>query len=126
MAQGITFQPIYGHSVLMESEHQQPVSKHRRQPVPSEERSVVERLVPVWLEETARHDSSAAREARAGWERGLLSDEAAVNLAHWVTARVTDTGFNEDESPQVESPVRITPADKETVHRWLRGQGHTI
>ncbi|WKX06389.1 hypothetical protein [Streptomyces sp. NL15-2K] len=110
----------------MESKHQQPVSQRQRQPVPSEERSVVERLVPVWLEETARHDSSAAREARAGWEQGRLSDEAAANLAHWVTARVTDTGFNEDEGPHAEGPVRITPADKETVHRWLTAQGHTI
>ena len=110
----------------MESKHQQPVSQRQRQPVSSEERSVVERLVPVWLEETARHDSSAAREARAGWERGRLSDEAAANLAHWVTARVTDTGFNEDEGPHVEGPVRITPADKEAVHRWLTAHGHDI
>jgi hypothetical protein len=100
--------------------------RHQQQPVSSEERSVVERLVPVWLEETARHDSCAAREARAGWERGLLSDEAAENLAHWVTARVTDTGFNEDEGRHVEGPVRITPADKEKVHRWLTAQGHTV
>ncbi|MDQ1050755.1 hypothetical protein [Streptomyces sp. V4I2] len=91
-----------------------------------EERRIVERLVPVWLEETERHDSAAAREARTGWERGSLSDRSAQDLAHWVTARVTDTGFNEEEGPQVEGPARITPADKETVHRWLTAHGHRI
>jgi hypothetical protein len=91
-----------------------------------EERRTVERLVPVWLEETERHDSAAAREARRGWERGSLSDRSAQDLAHWVTARVTDTGFNEEEGPQVEGLVRITPADKEKVHRWLTAQGHRI
>ncbi|MFD3618783.1 hypothetical protein ACFWWT_26780 [Streptomyces sp. NPDC058676] len=91
-----------------------------------EERRIVARLVPAWLEETERHDGAAAREARRGWERGSLSEGSAQDLAHWVTARVTDTGFNEDEGPQVEGPVRITPADKEAVHRWLTAQGHRI
>jgi hypothetical protein len=100
-------------------------SRSTQQPASPEERAVVERLVPAWLEETERYDAPAAREARAGWERGALSDRAAVDLAHWVTARVTDTGFNEDEGPWVDGPVRITPADKEAVHRWLAARGHT-
>lgn len=101
-------------------------SKDRQQRTSSEERRTVERLVSAWLEETARHDSAAAREARTGWERGSLSDRSAEDLATWVTARVTDTGFTEDEGPYVESPVRITPSDKETVHGWLRTQGHRV
>ncbi|MFD5270304.1 hypothetical protein [Streptomyces sp. NPDC058335] len=92
----------------------------------TEERHTVERLVPAWLAETERHDPAAAREARTGWERGSLSARAAQDLATWVTARVTDTGFNEDEGPRVEGPTRITPADKDAVHRWLAGQGHRI
>ncbi|MDL5205661.1 hypothetical protein [Streptomyces sp. ALI-76-A] len=106
--------------------------EHRseHQPAPStehaEEYAVVERLVPAWLEETERHDAAAAREARAGWERGSLPAGAAEDLAHWVTARVTDTGFNEDEGPHVDGSVRITPADKEAVHRWLTAQGHPL
>ncbi|KOG42520.1 hypothetical protein [Streptomyces resistomycificus] len=91
-----------------------------------EDRRVVERLVPAWLEETERHDGAAAREARSGWGRVSLSDRSAQDLAHWVTARVTDTAFNEDEGPYVEGSVRITPADKEAVHRWLTAQGHRI
>ncbi|MEV5433670.1 hypothetical protein [Streptomyces sp. NPDC052701] len=87
---------------------------------------VVERLVPVWLEETQRHDAEAARAAREGWQRGSLPADSAQDLAHWVTARVTDTGFNEDEGPDVRGPARITPADKESVHRWLAGQGHPV
>ncbi|MFE5261598.1 hypothetical protein [Streptomyces coelicoflavus] len=86
----------------------------------------VERLVAAWLEETARHDSEAAGEARDGWERGALSERAAQDLATWVTARVTDTGFGEDEGPYVPGPVRITPSDKETVHAWLRARGHAV
>ncbi|WP_217237970.1 hypothetical protein [Streptomyces sp. AC555_RSS877] len=101
-------------------------SKDTPQQTSPEERRIVERLVPAWLEETERHDDAAAREARRGWERGSLSDRSAQDLAHWVTARVTDTGFNEDEGPHVEGPVRITPADKEAVHRWLTAQGHGI
>ncbi|USQ86845.1 hypothetical protein NFX46_25950 [Streptomyces phaeoluteigriseus] len=93
---------------------------------PPEERHTVERLVPVWLAETERHDPVAAREAGAGWERGSLSARAAQDLATWVTARVTDTGFNEDEGPRVDGPARITPADKDAVHRWLARQGHRI
>ncbi|MEV0638314.1 hypothetical protein AB0I77_25895 [Streptomyces sp. NPDC050619] len=101
-------------------------SKREQQSAPLAERQVVERLVPAWLEETERHDRPAAHEARAGWERGSLSGRAAGDLANWVTARVTDTAFNEDEGPHVEGRVRITPADKEAVHRWLRAQGHTV
>ncbi|WP_437050134.1 hypothetical protein [Streptomyces sp. enrichment culture] len=90
------------------------------------ERRTVERLVAAWLAETERHDRAAAREARTGWERGSLPDRAAQDLATWVTARVTDTAFNEDEGPHVGGPLRITPADKETVHRWLRARGHAV
>ncbi|MCZ9339966.1 hypothetical protein NGM37_19580, partial [Streptomyces sp. TRM76130] len=82
------------------------------------------RLVSAWLAETARHDPAAAREARAGWEHGRLSGRAAQDLATWVTARVTDTGFNADEGPYVAGSERITPSDKDTVHRWLRTRGH--
>ncbi|MET9776528.1 hypothetical protein ABZ023_20065 [Streptomyces sp. NPDC006367] len=90
------------------------------------ERRTVERLVEAWLEETGRHDRAAEREARAGWERGALPDRAAQDLATWVTARITDTGFTEDEGPWTDSPVRISPSDKETVHRWLRAHGHAV
>ncbi|MDN3296809.1 hypothetical protein QWM81_22730 [Streptomyces ficellus] len=87
---------------------------------------VVERLVPVWLEEAARHDARAAQEARQGWERRSLSADAARELADWVTARVTDTGFNKDEGPAPGGPVRISVADKTAVHRWLAAQGHDV
>ncbi|MEU3663861.1 hypothetical protein AB0E77_29575 [Streptomyces sp. NPDC032940] len=90
------------------------------------ERRTVERLVSAWLEETARHDPAAARTARAGWERGALPERAAQDLATWVTARITDTGFTEDEGPYVEGPVRISPSDKDTVHGWLRAHGHRV
>ncbi|MGC9377819.1 hypothetical protein [Streptomyces sp. MH13] len=86
----------------------------------------VERLVAAWLAETEAHDPAAAHEARTGWERGALSERAAQDLATWVTARITDTGFTEDEGPYVEGPVRITPSDKDTVHEWLRARGHRI
>jgi hypothetical protein len=101
-------------------------SKDDQQRASAEQRRTVERLVSAWLEETERYDSAAAREARTGWERGSLPDRSAEDLATWVTARVTDTAFNEDEGPQTEGPVRITPADKDTVHRWLRAQGHSV
>ncbi|CAL9655705.1 hypothetical protein SUDANB145_06767 [Streptomyces sp. enrichment culture] len=91
-----------------------------------DERSTVERLVSAWLAETARYDPAAAREARAGWAHGRLSDRAAQDLATWVTARVTDTGFNADEGPYVAGPERITPSDKDTVHGWLRARGHQV
>ncbi len=99
--------------------------KHTRRTA-AEERETVERLVAAWLAETERHDAGAAREARAGWERGALTDRAAQDLATWVTARITDTGFSEDEGPYVEGPVRITPSDKDTVHALLRGQGYAV
>ncbi|MGI5478975.1 hypothetical protein [Streptomyces lavendofoliae] len=87
---------------------------------------IVERLVPAWLEEAARNDASAAEEAREGWRRGRLSPDAARELADWVTARVTDTGFNEDEGPVPDGPVRISVADKAAVHRWLAAQGYDV
>ncbi|MGV9255649.1 hypothetical protein [Streptomyces sp. NPDC003697] len=93
---------------------------------PADDQQVAERLVPVWLEETRRNDAEAARRAEEGWQQGSLSPEAAQDLAHWVTARVTDTGFNEDEGPDVRGPAHITPADKESVHRWLAARGHRI
>ncbi|MFG3109633.1 hypothetical protein ACWGJV_11720 [Streptomyces tendae] len=97
-----------------------------RQRTGSADRRTVERLVAAWLAETERHDPEAAGEARDGWERDALSDRSAQDLATWVTARVTDTGFTEDEGPYVAGPVRITPADKDTVHAWLRARGHTV
>ncbi|WP_263242492.1 hypothetical protein [Streptomyces sp. A13(2022)] len=42
-----------------------------------------------------------------------------------MTARVTDTGFTEDEGPYV-AGLRITPSDKDTVHAWLRARGHEV
>ncbi|MFE2051133.1 MULTISPECIES: hypothetical protein [unclassified Streptomyces] len=98
----------------------------QQQPTGPEDRRTVERLVTAWLAETEQHDRAAAREARAGWEGGALPERAAQDLATWVTARITDTGFTEDEGPYVEGPVRITPADKETVHDWLRARGHQV
>jgi len=92
----------------------------------SADERVVERLVPVWLEEAARHDAEAARRARQEWQRGRLSSETARELADWVTARVTDTGFNEDEGPTPDGPVRVSVADKTAVHRWLAAHGHDV
>ncbi|MGC2999503.1 hypothetical protein ACPF8X_14340 [Streptomyces sp. G35A] len=99
---------------------------NNRQQIGDQERGTVERLVRAWLAETEHHDRDAAGAARTGWERGSLPEPAAQDLATWVTARVTDTAFNEDEGPRVEGDVRITPADKDTVHRWLRSQGHSV
>ncbi|MDX2595527.1 hypothetical protein PV343_25260 [Streptomyces sp. WI03-4A] len=90
------------------------------------DRRVVERLVPVWLRETERHDADAARRAREGWEHGGLSGQAAQDLALWVTARITDTGFNEDEGPDVDGPARITPADEASVQRRPAAGGHPV
>ncbi|AIV38136.1 hypothetical protein [Streptomyces sp. CCM_MD2014] len=89
-------------------------------------RRTVARLVAAWLAETERHAPEAAGRAREGWERGALSEQAAQDLATWVTARVTDTGFTEDEGPYVAGAVRITPSDKDTVHAWLRARGHAV
>ncbi|MEU9068735.1 hypothetical protein AB0D60_17845 [Streptomyces sp. NPDC048306] len=89
-------------------------------------RGTVARLVEAWLAETEWHDPEAAGHARDGWERGALSERAAQDLATWVTARVTDTGFTEDEGPYVAGAVRITPSDKDTVHAWLRARGHAV
>ncbi|MBQ1097541.1 hypothetical protein KBY55_15915 [Streptomyces sp. b94] len=100
--------------------------KQAQQRTGPEDRRTVERLVAAWLAETEQHDRAAAHEARTGWERGALPERAAQDLATWVTARITDTGFTEDEGPYVEGPVRITPSDKDTVHDWLRAQGHPV
>ncbi|MER6348658.1 hypothetical protein ACWC10_34035 [Streptomyces sp. NPDC001595] len=97
----------------------------QRQAAAGTDRQVADRLVPVWLAELADHDADAARRTRESWRDGKLPEEAARDLATWVTARVTDTGFNEDEGPDVNGPARITPADKESLHRWLAAQGHT-
>ncbi|MEV5798229.1 hypothetical protein [Streptomyces collinus] len=43
-----------------------------------------------------------------------------------MTARITDTGFNEDEGPDVDGPARITPADKASVHRRPAARGHPV
>ncbi|MFF8833205.1 hypothetical protein [Streptomyces sp. NPDC015131] len=87
---------------------------------------IVGRLVPAWLEEAGRHDPPAADRAREEWERDALSAESARELADWVTARVTDTAFNEDEGPTQDGPVRISVADKAAVHRWLAARGHDV
>ncbi|MET9443666.1 hypothetical protein [Streptomyces sp. NPDC006610] len=101
---------------------------HDRRPAPAspDDRRVVERLAPAWLAETEHDDDAAGRRAREAWERGTLPPDVGQDLATWVTARVTDTGFNEDEGPDVRGPVRITPADKDAVHRWLASQGHDV
>lgn len=90
---------------------------------PSDE-EVTERLVPVWLDEAARNGSPTAEEAGRDWEERRLSAAAARELSDWVTARVTDTAFNEDEGPDTGRAVRISVADKAAVHRWLAAQGH--
>ncbi|MTE17808.1 hypothetical protein F0L17_01390 [Streptomyces sp. TRM43335] len=97
-----------------------------RTPPTAEDERVAARLVPVWLEETARYDERAATRARQDWQRGRLSPEAARELADWVTARVTDTGFNRDEGPSPDGPTHISVADKAALHRWLEAQGHTV
>ncbi|AYN43099.1 hypothetical protein D9753_34210 [Streptomyces dangxiongensis] len=90
------------------------------------DRQTVDRLLPVWLEEMERHDPAAAHRVREDWKGGSLTEDTAQDLATWVTARITDTGFNDDEGPEVDGPARITPADKESVHRWLAAQGHHV
>ncbi|MFI5831463.1 hypothetical protein ACIA6C_30135 [Streptomyces sp. NPDC051578] len=88
---------------------------------------VVERLVPVWLREARVHGSPTAEEAGKDWEHHRrLSGEAARELADWVTARVTDTAFNEEEGPTQTGPTRISVSDKSAVHRWLTAQGHRL
>ncbi|MEW2067684.1 hypothetical protein [Streptomyces sp. NPDC007346] len=88
---------------------------------------MTERLVPAWLNEAARNDSPTAEEAGRDWERRRLSPAAARELSDWVTARVTDTAFNEDEGPDTGgAAVRISVADKAAVHRWLAAQGHGV
>ncbi|MEV6959842.1 hypothetical protein AB0M97_11695 [Streptomyces sp. NPDC051207] len=93
---------------------------------PPDDARVVERLVPIWLDETQHHDADAAHRAREGWRKGSLPADSARDFAHWVTARITDTAFNEDEGPDVAGPARITPADKSAVLRWLGEQGHAV
>ncbi|GHE35666.1 hypothetical protein GCM10018785_01640 [Streptomyces longispororuber] len=90
------------------------------------DQQVVERLVPAWLAEAAEHAPRAADHAEQAWREGRLSADAARELADWATARVTDTAFNEDEGPVREGHTRVTVADKEAVHRWLRARGHDI
>lgn len=96
-------------------------------PAPSPDEQVVERLVPVWLAEAARHHSPTAAETSRDGKSRRLSTEAARELADWVTARVTDTAFNEDEGPAApEQAARISVADKAAVHRWLAAHGHDV
>ncbi|WP_377269415.1 hypothetical protein [Peterkaempfera sp. SMS 1(5)a] len=93
---------------------------------PSLDARTAARLVPLWLAEAAENDPDAAEASRRAWEDGgRVLPDAAQQLADWTTARVTDTGFNEDEGPVRPGP-RITVADKEAVHRWLRTQGHRV
>ncbi|MFB0621123.1 hypothetical protein [Streptomyces sp. AGS-58] len=102
------------------------MTAHEGQDPPRSDRQTVDRLLPVWLEEMERHDPSAAQRVRKDWEGGSLTEDTAQDLATWVTARITDTGFNDDEGPEVDGPARITPADKESVHRWLAARGHRV
>ncbi|MEU9305865.1 hypothetical protein [Streptomyces sp. NPDC048269] len=98
-------------------------------PSPSPDEQVVERLVPVWLAEAARNHSPTAAEGSRDWKSRRLSSEAARELSDWVIARVTDTAFNEDESPSPAAPedaARISVADKAAVHRWLTAHGHDV
>ncbi|MFJ4778100.1 hypothetical protein [Streptomyces sp. NPDC088762] len=96
-------------------------------PSPSHDEQVVERLVPVWLAEAERHHSPTTAETARDWRSGRLSSESARELADWVTARVTDTAFKEDESPAAPpEAARITVADKAAVHRWLAAHGHDV
>ncbi|MFJ6212984.1 hypothetical protein ACIQGZ_06580 [Streptomyces sp. NPDC092296] len=84
------------------------------------------RLLPLWLAEADQLDPGAAETARRTWEAGgRLPADIAQGLADWVTARVNVTGFNRDEGPTRPGP-RITVADKEALHRWLREQGHRV
>lgn len=80
----------------------------------------------MWLDEAAGNDSPSAAEARRDWEQHRLSPDAARELSDWVTARVTDTAFNEDEGPDTGGAMRISVADKAAVHRWLAGQGYAV
>lgn len=82
--------------------------------------------MPAWLREAEAHDSSAAHEAAEDWKRGRLSPAAARELAEWVTARVTQTAFNEEEGPTRNGPAPISVSDKSAVHRWLAAQGHRL
>lgn len=82
--------------------------------------------MPVWLREAKSHEASAAREAERDWKDGRLSPAAARELADWVTARVTETAFNEDEGPTPSGPAHISVSDKSAVHRWLTTQGHDL
>ncbi|MFF5858930.1 hypothetical protein ACFY8B_25440 [Streptomyces sp. NPDC012751] len=102
------------------------MAEHEAREPSRADREIAARLLPVWLEEMRQHDPGAAGRTREDWERGALSEDAARDLATWVTARVTDTGFNDDEGPRVDGPARITPADKEGLHRWLTAHGHHI
>ncbi|WP_055590825.1 hypothetical protein [Peterkaempfera griseoplana] len=93
---------------------------------PSRDAGTAARLIPLWLAEAAENDPRTAEAYRRAWEDGgRVLPEAAQELADWTTARVTDTGFNEDEGPIRPGP-RITVADKEAVHRWLRAGGHRV
>ncbi|MEU1891432.1 hypothetical protein [Streptomyces pristinaespiralis] len=98
---------------------------HTGSHAPSDE-EVAMRLVPVWLAEAARNDAGAAERAGHEWESRALSEESARELAAWVTARVTDTGFNTDKGPAPDAPARVSVADKTAVHRWLAAHGHDV
>ncbi|OEJ35200.1 hypothetical protein [Streptomyces subrutilus] len=102
------------------------MSESTEQPSPPSDEQVVERLVPVWLREAKSHEASAAHEVEEDWKRGRLSPTAARELADWVTARVTETAFNEDEGPTQAGPAHISVSDKSAVHRWLATQGHDV
>ncbi|THA50616.1 hypothetical protein [Streptomyces sp. A1136] len=102
------------------------MSDSGEEPAAQSDEQVVERLVPVWLQEAQSHDSPASRGAAKDWEHRCLSAEAASELADWVTARVTETAFNEEEGPSRSGPARISVSDKAAVHRWLAAHGHRL
>ncbi|MFJ7149121.1 hypothetical protein ACIQVT_13105 [Streptomyces sp. NPDC100445] len=102
------------------------MTAHEEQDPARSDRRTVDRLLPVWLEEMEQNDPEAARRVRADWGSGSLTEDTAQDLATWVTARITDSAFNDDEGPEVDGPARITPADKESVHRWLAARGHHV
>ncbi|WP_411103036.1 hypothetical protein [Streptomyces sp. cmx-4-9] len=102
------------------------MSESPAQPDPSSDDEVVDRLVPLWLREAQPHEASAAHEAQTDWKNRRLSTAAARELADWVTARVTDSAFNEEEGPTHAGPAPISVADKAAVHRWLLAHGHTL
>lgn len=103
-----------------------PSMEHHTRTEASQDAQAAARLVPLWLCEAAENEPRTAEAARRAWEDdGRVLPEDAQELADWATARVTRTGFNQDEGPSRPGPL-ITVGDKEALHRWLRAQGHPV